>query len=66
MRKILITVGLILIVAWLIVNFTQPGNIPRFPGDIYIKKEGYSFYFPLGWCILVSICITILFRIFGK
>ncbi|MDD3641640.1 MAG: DUF2905 family protein, partial [Atribacterota bacterium] len=38
----------------------------RLPGDILIKGKNYVFYFPLGWCILISILLTILLRIFRK
>ncbi|KJJ84077.1 membrane protein [Candidatus Omnitrophus magneticus] len=38
----------------------------RLPGDIMIKKESFSFYFPFTSCLLVSVIITILLKIFFK
>jgi hypothetical protein len=38
------------------------GKIPwigRLPGDIFIKRESFSFYFPLGTCILFSILVSL-------
>lgn len=35
------------------------------PGDIYVRREGYSFYFPLGTCIVISLVLTLLFRVLG-
>jgi hypothetical protein len=35
--------------------------IGRLPGDIFIKRESFSFYFPLGTCILLSILLSLLF-----
>lgn len=32
----------------------------RLPGDILIKRESYTFYFPLTSSILISIAITVL------
>jgi hypothetical protein len=32
----------------------------RLPGDIYIRRGNFSFYFPLATCILISIIATIL------
>lgn len=32
----------------------------RLPGDIAIQRDGYSFYFPLGTSILISIVLTLL------
>ncbi len=35
-------------------------NLPlgRLPGDISIQKDNFSFYFPLGTCILLSIGLS--------
>ena len=38
----------------------------RLPGDIYIKREKFSFYFPITTSIIISIILTILFSIFKK
>jgi len=63
--KILIFFGAILIFLGLIFSFT--GRIPYFgklPGDIYIKKENFTFYFPITTCILVSIILSVIFYLF--
>jgi uncharacterized protein HemY len=60
--KILIFFGAILIFLGLIFSFA--GRIPYFgklPGDIYIKKENFTFYFPITTCILVSIILSVIF-----
>jgi len=65
--KLLIFFGLILIVIGLIFSFA--GKIPyigKLPGDIYIKKGNFSFYFPVTTCIIISIVLTLLFSIFRK
>jgi hypothetical protein len=40
--------------------------IGRLPGDIFIKKEKLSFYFPITTSIIISIILTVLFSIFRK
>jgi len=35
----------------------------RLPGDIYIKKGNFTFYFPLATCILLSVLLTILLNL---
>ena len=65
--KMLIIVGLLLVIAGL--GFLFADKIPyigRLPGDIYIKRERFSFYFPLTTSIIISIVLTILFSIFRK
>jgi hypothetical protein len=66
MGKFLIIAGLVLVVAGLLVHFLPSDGLPRLPGDIYIKKENSVFYFPLGWCVLISIVLTLVVRFLGK
>ncbi len=45
------------------------GKIPylgRLPGDIVIRRENWSFYFPLTTSILISILLTLLFSLFSR
>lgn len=65
--KTLITLGLIIVVIG--AALTLSGKLPwlgRLPGDIYIKKEGFSFYFPLTTCIIISALISLLFWLWRK
>jgi hypothetical protein len=32
----------------------------RLPGDIRIERQGFSFYFPLASCLVVSLLLTAL------
>jgi hypothetical protein len=57
--KILIYTGIFLIIAGLVIYFYP--KIPFFgklPGDIYIKRENFSFYFPIMTSVIVSIVLT--------
>jgi len=45
------------------------GKIPflgRLPGDIVIRREHWSFYFPLTTSIVISILLTLLFLFFSR
>jgi len=37
----------------------------KLPGDISVKKEHFSFHFPIATSILLSIVLTLLFYILG-
>ena len=39
-------------------------NLGKLPGDIMIKKENFSFYFPITTAILLSIVLSLLFWAF--
>jgi hypothetical protein len=59
--KSLIIFGLIIIVFGIIITFA--GKVPwlgRLPGDIQIRKENFTFYFPLATCMLVSVIVSLL------
>lgn len=65
--KMLIVLGALLVIVGL--GFMFADKIPyigRLPGDIYIKREKFSFYFPLATSIIISIILTVLFSIFRK
>ena len=67
MGKSIITIGIILTIVGVMV--TIAGKIPgvgKLPGDIFIKKENFSFYFPLTTCILLSVVISSIMYFFGK
>ncbi len=40
--------------------------IGRLPGDIHIKKEGFSFYFPVTTCILISLALSLIAFLLGR
>lgn len=65
MGRTMIILGIALIVIGIVLNVVP--RVPwlgRLPGDIVIKREGFVLYFPLATCLLVSLVISILIRIF--
>ena len=61
MQKLLITLGIIFLllgVAWPLLSKLPFG---RLPGDIYIERENFSFYFPLMTGLLVSVVLSLIF-----
>ena len=65
--KSLIFFGIVLIVIGSL--FVLFGKVPwfgRLPGDIIIKREGLTVYFPVVTMVLLSILLTILFNIIGR
>lgn len=64
LAAVLAVVGILLLIAGQAPN---PGrfHIGRLPGDIYIRKGNFTFYFLLTTGILFSIILTLLFRLFS-
>ena len=45
------------------------GGIPwigRLPGDIYVRRGNFTFYFPLATSILISIILSVLLMLFRR
>jgi len=38
----------------------------RLPGDFYVKRDGFSFYFPLTTSILLSVVLTLVLAFFRR
>lgn len=66
--RILMIIGVITIIIGFLLSFSDrlPFNLGRLPGDILIKKESFTFYFPLTTSILISVVLSLLFYLFGK
>ena len=69
--KLLIGFGLLLIVLGLLVSLAGPlaGKLPwigRLPGDIYIQRGSWSFYFPLATSLLLSLILTLIFSLLSR
>ena len=64
--KYIIVAGSFIFIAGIVVYFfyNKLNWIGHLPGDFYIKKENFSFYFPLTTMILLSLLVNIIIRIF--
>jgi hypothetical protein len=59
--KFLIAGGVVMIATGVIVTLDWHKHLPlgRLPGDIHIKNENSSFYFPITTCILLSVIFSL-------
>jgi hypothetical protein len=65
--KMLILLGvLIIVIGFLLLIGEKIPWIGKLPGDIIIRKEKFSFYFPITTCIIISIILTFFFWLFRK
>ncbi|MFQ5541954.1 MAG: DUF2905 domain-containing protein [Candidatus Binatia bacterium] len=65
--KALILIGILLVVLGVV--FSLGAKIPwlgQLPGDFYIRRERFSFYFPLTTCILLSLVISLVLYLFRR
>ena len=67
LAKTLMLIGVLIFLAGVALAFA--GKIPglgKLPGDIFVKKANFAFYFPLATCIILSIILTIIMQFFNR
>ncbi len=60
LRKLVILLGILLVVGGLAWPWLARLGLGHLPGDIAIKRDNFSFYFPLTTCILLSLLLSLL------
>lgn len=60
MQRLLITLGILLVVAGLLWPWLSKLGLGRLPGDIVLEREHTRFYFPLMSSLIVSLVLSIL------
>jgi len=68
--KFLIIFGIGLIGLGIILTLTGKmpflSKIGRLPGDIIIRRENFTFYFPLTTCLLISLALYVIFNLLRR
>jgi Protein of unknown function (DUF2905) len=67
--RMLLVLGAVIALAGLLLVVAEklPGlRIGRLPGDVSVQRERWSFYFPLGTSILVSVILSFLLWLFAR
>ena len=62
--KMLIVIGIIAIIIGILILLKIP--IGKLPGDIVIKKENFTFAFPIVTSIIASIILSLIMWIISK
>ncbi len=66
-RLLIITgIALALLGAVLMVGHRLPFRIGRLPLDIRYHRDNFTFYFPLGTSILLSLLLTLVFALLNR
>jgi Protein of unknown function (DUF2905) len=65
--KVLILFGVVLVAIGMVLSVA--GRIPwlgRLPGDIVIRRDNFTFVFPLATCLIVSVALSLLLYLFRR
>ena len=67
MGKVLVVIGLLLVaVGAFLWAGVGKGWFGRLPGDIHVERENFSFHFPIVTCLILSLVLTVVLRLFRK
>ena len=65
--KTLIVIGLVIVaVGGVLLLADRVPWLGRLPGDIYIRRGNFSFYFPVVTSLVVSVLLTLLLWLFSR
>ncbi len=65
--RVIIILGAVLIALGVILPYVAKLNFfGKLPGDIRIKGENFSFYFPIATCIVLSVLLTFFAKLFFR
>lgn len=64
MAKLLITLGLLLVGAGVLLRLGVP--LGRLPGDIVVRRGDATFYFPITTCVLISVLLSAVAALFRR
>ena len=64
MQKLLITLGLGIAAIGVLYPYLRKLGLGQLPGDIILKGENSTFYFPVVSCIVISLLVSVLLNLF--
>jgi hypothetical protein len=63
----LILLGIVLaVLGVLLVLFDRVPGVGRLPGDLQVQRGNWTFYFPLGTSIVLSLILTLVLWLIGR
>jgi hypothetical protein len=62
--QILVIIGLIIMLAGVAIWLGVP--LGRLPGDIVIRRDGFTLYLPIATSIVISLVLTIVLMLFRR
>jgi hypothetical protein len=66
MPRLLITLGVLLVIAGLAWPLVSKLGLGRLPGDFRIERDGFTFYFPLTSGLIVSALVSLVLWLLRK
>lgn len=64
--KMILTLGIGLVIVGLVIMLGERFGLGKLPGDIFIKKGNFTFFFPIVSSIIISLLLTLILNLFRR
>jgi hypothetical protein len=64
--RALILIGIAIVVIGLLWPWLSKLGLGRLPGDIVVRREGFSVYIPIVTCLIISALASLIFWLFRR
>lgn len=65
--RMLVVMGLVIAVVGVVLLLAgRVAGVGRLPGDIYVERGNWTFYFPLGTSVVLSLLLTLVLWLIGR
>ncbi|MBW4828575.1 MAG: DUF2905 domain-containing protein [Clostridiaceae bacterium] len=66
MGKFLIAIGVVLLILGAAILLGGKIGLGKLPGDIFVKKGNFTFFFPIVSSLIISLILTLILNLFKK
>jgi Protein of unknown function (DUF2905) len=66
MSRTLVIIGLAIAAVGLLWPWIARLGLGRLPGDIFVQRDGFTFYAPIATSIIVSVVLSLLLWLFSR
>lgn len=66
MSRALIIIGLAIAAVGLLWPWIARIGLGRLPGDIFVQRDGFTFYAPIATSVVVSVVLSLLLWLFSR
>ena len=66
MSRTLIVLGLVIVAIGLLWPWLSRSGLGRLPGDIVIRRDNFTFYFPIVTALIISAVLSLILWLIGR
>jgi hypothetical protein len=66
LQRLLVVVGAAILLAGLLWPYLARLGFGRLPGDVVIRRGGFTLYVPIVTCLIASVVLSLLFWLFRR